>query len=45
MCSEASIQGVKTNHSLLATVATHMFQSGVPGKSHPGAYRASEGLR
>ena len=32
MCSVAGIQGNKTNHSLQATGATQMYQSGVPKK-------------
>ena len=32
MCTEAKIQGSKTNHSLRATAATQMFQNGVPEK-------------
>ena len=47
MCSEANIQGAKTNHSLRATAATHMFQSGIPEKviQERTGHRSLEGLR
>ena len=32
MCNMAGISGNKTNHSLKATRATHMYESGVPEK-------------
>ncbi len=47
MCSEAKIQGSKTNHSLRATAATQMFQQGVPEKliQERTGHRSLEGLR
>ena len=32
MCQQANIQGRKTNHSLRATGATQLYESGVPEK-------------
>ena len=47
MCLEAGVQGNKTNHSLRATGATRMYQSGIPEKviQERTGHRSLEGLR
>ena len=47
MCTEAKIEGCKTNHSLRATAATQMFQQGAPEKliQERTGHRSLEGLR
>ena len=47
MCEQAEIKGNKTNHSLRATGATKLYESGVPEKliqEHTG-HRSLEALR
>ena len=47
MCLTAGVQGNKTNHSLRATGATQMYESGVPEKiiQERTGHRSLEGLR
>ena len=47
MCLAAGVQGNKTNHSLRATGATQMYESGVPEKiiQERTGHRSLEGLR
>ena len=47
MCSKAKIEGNKTNHSLRATGATALFESGVPEKviQERTGHRSVEALR
>ena len=47
MCLEAGVQGNKTNHSLHATGASRMYQSGIPEKviQEKTGHRYLEGLR
>ena len=47
MCSEANIQGHKTNHSLRATGASELFEAGVPEKiiKERTGHRSLEALR
>ena len=47
MCTEAGISGYKTNHSLRATAATRLYQSGVDEQlvMERTGYRSLEGVR
>ena len=47
MCQEAGVDGKKTNHSLRATGATQLYQSGVPEKliQERTGHRSLEALR
>ena len=47
MCNEAGIEGFKTNHSLRATAATHLYSSGVDEQlvMERTVHRSVEGIR